>query len=595
MNSSPVFRFARTRPLSVVMLLALLVVLGDAVFSGMGMHANFGTMGNDDIMRLTLVRDWLAGQDWYDMTQYRLLPPEGVSFHWSRFIDVGIAAIILPLSLIFQMDTAEQIAVTIWPTLIMIIHLSVVAFGAKRLFGTTAACFSVICMVIWPVTGDLHSGAGNLDHHNVQMLMMTLMALAAVWPDRPVAAGMVGGLAGAFSLAIGLESLPFVVAVGTVILLRTVIVATSALHRLLVAFCAALGLGSVLFWLGQTPPDIRFDTLCDQLGLPTLSLVGIAAGACIVPLAIGRLRARPMLYLFAVIALTGVGLAEGWPRMSVCLDGPYGNLPPSLQDFIDNRISEAEPGWDYARSRPEAFMIFTLPVFAAMALGAGLWMADRRRADQPAFRTQALAGLLVLCLIGIAMIFVQMRAVIIAGSVVPLIGGYVVAHFFDAYLKNREPVRGLVMIIVGIVIISPATVAQAVQPVLPKSAGSAIAASSQCREYGSLIALNEVPPGKILNYVSFGPSLLWATHHDVLSAGYHRSAETLANSIIPYQLDEPALRDFILASGATHFLLCQGQVYDGAFATSLANGTEVDWLRRVPVSNDEQILLEVLP
>lgn len=31
----------------------------------------------DDAMRLVQVRDWLAGQSWFDVTQYRLSPPAG--------------------------------------------------------------------------------------------------------------------------------------------------------------------------------------------------------------------------------------------------------------------------------------------------------------------------------------------------------------------------------------------------------------------------------------------------------------------------------------------------------------------------------------
>ena len=107
--------------------LGILFALLQAVVDGMGMHANFVAKGNDDIMRLLSVRDWIAGQGWYDVTQYRLLPPDGVDLHWSRYIDLGIAAIIVPLSLAVPMDTAEIVAVAIWPTLILILTLLVMA------------------------------------------------------------------------------------------------------------------------------------------------------------------------------------------------------------------------------------------------------------------------------------------------------------------------------------------------------------------------------------------------------------------------------------------------------------------------------------
>ena len=44
----------------------------------------------DDQMRLLQVRDWLAGQSWFDLTQHRLNDPAGVPMHWSRVVDLPI-------------------------------------------------------------------------------------------------------------------------------------------------------------------------------------------------------------------------------------------------------------------------------------------------------------------------------------------------------------------------------------------------------------------------------------------------------------------------------------------------------------------------
>ena len=40
-------------------------------------------------MRLAQLRDWLAGQGWYDLTQRRVAG--GYESHWSRLIDAGLA------------------------------------------------------------------------------------------------------------------------------------------------------------------------------------------------------------------------------------------------------------------------------------------------------------------------------------------------------------------------------------------------------------------------------------------------------------------------------------------------------------------------
>ena len=49
----------------------------------------------DDNIRFVQVKDWLAGQGWYDLRQYRLNPPEGADIHWSRIVDLPIAALML--------------------------------------------------------------------------------------------------------------------------------------------------------------------------------------------------------------------------------------------------------------------------------------------------------------------------------------------------------------------------------------------------------------------------------------------------------------------------------------------------------------------
>src|SRR3546814_1753462 len=52
----------------------------------------------DDAMRMAQVRDLLAGQGWWDLTQYRVNPASGgVLMHWSRIVDAPLALAILLL------------------------------------------------------------------------------------------------------------------------------------------------------------------------------------------------------------------------------------------------------------------------------------------------------------------------------------------------------------------------------------------------------------------------------------------------------------------------------------------------------------------
>src|SRR3546814_2613557 len=76
----------------------------------------------DDAMRMAQVRDLLAGQGWWDLTQYRVNPAEGgVLMNWWRIVDAPLAGGILLLRPIFGQPLAEQLGMALWPPL----HLGV--------------------------------------------------------------------------------------------------------------------------------------------------------------------------------------------------------------------------------------------------------------------------------------------------------------------------------------------------------------------------------------------------------------------------------------------------------------------------------------
>ena len=93
----------------------LLLMWAVAVFS-LCMASGINSLSTDDAMRLVEVRDLLAGQSWFDMTQYRLDPPGGVASHWSRLIDLPLALIIKSTSLFASTAFAEKFALIVWPT-----------------------------------------------------------------------------------------------------------------------------------------------------------------------------------------------------------------------------------------------------------------------------------------------------------------------------------------------------------------------------------------------------------------------------------------------------------------------------------------------
>lgn len=87
----------------------ILVLLGLSMFA-LAPHARTLLVqgDNDDIMRWMSVKAWLAGQSWFDMTQYRVEPPEGLSMHWSRYLDAALASFYSLLALALSPEAAER-------------------------------------------------------------------------------------------------------------------------------------------------------------------------------------------------------------------------------------------------------------------------------------------------------------------------------------------------------------------------------------------------------------------------------------------------------------------------------------------------------
>jgi len=65
----------------------------------------------DDAMRLTTVRDLLAGQGWWDHIQHRLNAPYGAEIHWSHLVDAAEGGVMPAAETGFAGGMAETIAV----------------------------------------------------------------------------------------------------------------------------------------------------------------------------------------------------------------------------------------------------------------------------------------------------------------------------------------------------------------------------------------------------------------------------------------------------------------------------------------------------
>ncbi len=126
---------------------------------------------NDSLMRLVEVRDLLAGQGWFDLTQYRMGPPGGFVMHWSRLVDAPIAGLMLGQAVSGSRAGGEAFALTAWPLLLAGAAMFLLMRIVRRLAGEAALLpAAVIGTAALHYTGQFMPG--SIDHHSTQIVLM---------------------------------------------------------------------------------------------------------------------------------------------------------------------------------------------------------------------------------------------------------------------------------------------------------------------------------------------------------------------------------------------------------------------------------------
>src|SRR3546814_13257538 len=97
----------------------------------------------DDNIRFVQVKDWLAGQGWYDLRQYRLDPPVGANIHWSRIVDLPIAALMLFFRAFMDAGQADRLAAGVAPLLPLLLVMLVLGFVMRRLVGGNSRVIAI--------------------------------------------------------------------------------------------------------------------------------------------------------------------------------------------------------------------------------------------------------------------------------------------------------------------------------------------------------------------------------------------------------------------------------------------------------------------
>lgn len=473
---------------------------------------------NDDGMRLVEVRDFLNGQGWFDLMQYRMGLGNGTLMHWSRLIDLPIATLIKFFGLFLPQLRAEAAALLVWPLSLTIPTLWGMGLAGRRIGGVFGMHLSLGLTAFLLVASNRFL-PGAIDHHNAQMALVAIMTAMLLDEDHKPLSYATAALAAALAIAIGAETTPFVAGVCLVVSLAWAWYGEEFAPAAK-AFGLTLALSISLFFFGTVPPRLYGSVTCDNLSLGYYSLSAIGGGLLLFAAAFVSRAGRPVRF----VALAGIGVAVFASTLVIapqCLHNPLADLDPMLVDLWLSKVEEAQSIVAAMHGDPYTIGFFyATGLFAIVVCLFRLLHADRVRIHLILLLLLAISwGIAavqirgsmfsnLLAVFPLALLIIDMRRVSNADSE----NGAAALCYILTVLLSVASVWGLVGGFVGARIDN-------------SKAEAAAAAKDKlsCTSPEVLAPLAGLPPGLVAAPSDLGVAILRFTGNRILSAPYHRN------------------------------------------------------------------------
>jgi hypothetical protein len=573
-------------------LIAALVLVAVSACNGFRELTNAGG-DNDSLLRLVEVRDMLAGQGWFDLHQYRMGLEGGFVMHWSRLVDAPLAAIILSAAaLTGSMAMAEAIAQVLWPALLFCAAVFFTARAARSFAGAGAVLPAVVVgAAALHFIGIFSPGA--LDHHNVQLtLTMASLSLLLEAPVRRWAA-LFSGLCAALTLAVGMETAPYVAAIGacTAILF---VVDPGGERRIAMDFGLGFAGVSALVFVTTIPPSAWGQAQCDAFSTVQFVVAALAGAglATIVSVdAASRTRRRRLVSLGLLAVVLGSVVVSLFPQ---CLAAPYANLDPRLRELWLDYIDEAQSLYKLVLYDPARVVArFATPLLAVALMALRFSRGGWRRQDS------LVGGLLVVALL-VSAWEVRGSTFSIAFAVIPL------SAWIAKWRQRAETSasRGALLRMVAAWLISVNAIwsaaAEATSSAFEtRAAVKDASVDGSCQGKASFAALSRMPGTTVLAISNLGSPILAYSGHRVFAGPYHRNIAGNLLALDAFLGSDADARSVVEGHHVGLVAVCRGNPESQLFAATapdgflagLMRGNVPEWLE--PVADTKGAPLEL--
>lgn len=497
----------------------------------------------DNYQRLVEVRDWLGGQSWWDVTQYRMAPPAGIKMHWSRLADVPLGALIRIFSLFAEPARAEVWGVIALPPLLLLTTLIALGRAARNIGGHSAEsfCSLLVISVAFVLTQFM---PGRIDHHGLQLLMLAL-ALSTATGESTWRIGFLTALPISISLVIGLETAPLLVVFPLWFASRWLALGDPQ-RAPLAGFISGMIMFLPAFYILSVPLSDWMRPTFDEVGRAHLAIV--LAGGIALLAAIHRswttLSSRA-----AALSIAGLIALAPLAFFPEILSPPYRQIDPMLQHLWMDGIAETASAADIAKSDPLQLVKYHLFPIAAVVAATLLYLHSNRDAR--------LLLVIALGLVGFALTLWQLRTMTAASLIALLLISIVCGQLWDA---RRRP-YGL-----PLALAAPVFLNGWVGPVIydtvsaepeEKRSFNTEAKVSNCEVMLRDADLDKVPPGLILNDIDNGARILVRSRHSILASSNHRNVDGNLTAYRALTSPPDDAHRLMLGRGVNYVLLCK--------------------------------------
>lgn len=536
----------------------------------------------DSTLRLVFVKELAQTNAWFDQTLERVLPPQGLTTHWSRLVDLPIALQYAALSSLFGESAANQAILVIWPVELFAGFCFVTFLTAKTCFGEIGARFALMAIAVCIFYSFDTFKLTELDHHNLQLLIYALVLFRLLRNSPSLSDYAVAGGLCALAIAINPDGVFFTASIGLAIL--TTWAFRSPAGNGTRSFFFGMGFCLPVFFVLQTPPASLLQFQCDRLSIPLLSvaLVALCVG---IFLPIIEKGAGPGFRLGTAVGLAIVVFMLASPAWLPCAISPFDGLPDELRNGLETRHREVVNPLQRLELYPQSTIMIIGPIVLSTVLMAfwsvfrpilarhGQWHPDR-----------PFLILLWLLFMSLSSSFVQFRAGMFGLSVLPLAIAFIASCAWHHVKQVSAPLALILTPVVFMFVSTPWIWGRSL--FLRDSSGAEIvnvprhsSGRSLCYTGHSFPPLDRLPKGSILSDV--GGRVLLYTKHDVAAVTSHSNISAWMNTRA-LERDLGVFDRIRRSHKIDYVMVCRHKsyAYEHSLGAIIQSGRKVRWMSR---------------